>query len=212
MLLAAFFWCALPAHAKTPPAAGAATDDDDAAAARKYYQRGVAHYNLTEYREAIVEFEAAYRLRPDPVFLYNLAQSYRLSNQPELALQFYKTYLRAESRAANRREVENRIADLERLLQAKQHIQRPPDTTLSPGERKAGEPEVAEKTAPVLIAQPKVNVLNKEPPPTPVYKKWWLWTVVGVAAAGVAVGVGVGVTQGAHYPNSYPTLAFGGAP
>ncbi len=29
----------------------------------------------------------------------------------------------------------------------------------------------------------------------PVYKKWWLWTVVGVVAAGAAVGIGVGVTQ-----------------
>jgi hypothetical protein len=36
------------------------------------------------------------------------------------------------------------------------------------------------------------------PPPKrqerlPVYKQWWLWTVVGVAAAGLAIGVGVGV-------------------
>src|SRR5260370_3860665 len=74
-----------------PPAGAAAHDDPDVAAAKKHFQRGVAHYNLTEYREAISEFQDAYRLHPDPVFLYNLGQSYRLSDQPELALQFYKT-------------------------------------------------------------------------------------------------------------------------
>ena len=29
--------------------------------------------------------------------------------------------------------------------------------------------------------------------PQPVYKRWWLWTIVGVVVAGAAVGVGVGV-------------------
>ena len=33
---------------------------------------------------------------------------------------------------------------------------------------------------------------------TPIYKKWWLWTIVGVVAAGAGVGVGLGV----HYGNS----------
>ena len=33
------------------------------------------------------------------------------------------------------------------------------------------------------------------PAQTPVYKKWWLWTIVGVVIAGGAVGLGVGLTQ-----------------
>jgi len=37
---------------------------------------------------------------------------------------------------------------------------------------------------------------------TPIYKKWWLWTIVGVVAAGAGVGVGLGV----HYANSGDTV------
>jgi hypothetical protein len=34
-----------------------------------------------------------------------------------------------------------------------------------------------------------------DPGPVPLYKKWWLWTVVGAVAVGVGVGLGVGLTQ-----------------
>jgi PEGA domain len=45
---------------------------------------------------------------------------------------------------------------------------------------------------PAATAAPVVATTTSEAP-TPVYKKWWLWTIVGVAVVGVAVGVGVGV-------------------
>jgi hypothetical protein len=41
---------------------------------------------------------------------------------------------------------------------------------------------------------------------TPVYKKWWLWTIVGVVVVGVAVGAGVGATAGGS--NSPPAIRF----
>jgi hypothetical protein len=34
------------------------------------------------------------------------------------------------------------------------------------------------------------------PKKTPVYKKWWLWTIVGVAVVGVTVGLAVGLSGG----------------
>jgi hypothetical protein len=44
------------------------------------------------------------------------------------------------------------------------------------------------------------------PPRQPVYKKWWLWTiVVGVVAVGVGVGLGVGLTSSAGYPGTMAT-------
>jgi hypothetical protein len=38
---------------------------------------------------------------------------------------------------------------------------------------------------------------------TPVYKRWWLWTVVGVAVVGIGLGVGLGLglsSQGGGNP------------
>lgn len=49
-----------------------------------------------------------------------------------------------------------------------------------------------------------VAALAKPPPLTPIYKRWWLWTAVGVAAAAiVAIGLGVGLSGG------YPDTTFG---
>jgi tetratricopeptide (TPR) repeat protein len=44
-----------------------------------------------------------------------------------------------------------------------------------------------------LVKIVRVEVEKKS---TPVYKKWWLWTIVGVAAVGLGVGLGVGLTAG----------------
>src|SRR5581483_1335838 len=41
-----------------------------------------------------------------------------------------------------------------------------------------------------LVKVVRVEVERKEKP-TPVYKKWWLWTVVGVVVAGAAIAGGV---------------------
>src|SRR5215471_679856 len=86
--------------------------DDAAAKAREHYQKGTAFYDLAKYAEAIQEFEAAYEIKNDPAFLYNLAQSYRLAGNPEQALHFYRTYLRREPKTPNRAEIEKRITEL----------------------------------------------------------------------------------------------------
>jgi hypothetical protein len=39
-----------------------------------------------------------------------------------------------------------------------------------------------------------------EPRKVPVYKKWWLWTIVGVAAAGTAAGIAGGVVASRNGP------------
>jgi tetratricopeptide (TPR) repeat protein len=158
-------------------------DDAQRAEARKDYESGLAHFNLREYKQAAEDFQAAYRLRPDPVFLYNLAQSYRLGNDPEQALYFYRAYLRTSENPQNRAEVEGRIAGLEKLVADKRKLETPPDHALAPKE-KSLQPQ-----APAIVAtQPP------EPRRTPVYKKWWLWTAVGVVVAGAAVGLGVGLS------------------
>src|SRR5690242_15095704 len=86
-----------------------APEDPKIAEAKQHFESGMAHFNLQEYKAAVDEFEAAYRLRPDPVFLYNIAQAYRLDDHAEQALHFYKAYLRSAPDARNRAEVEQRI-------------------------------------------------------------------------------------------------------
>ena len=171
---------------------------DDREQAQKHYSAGIAHYNLREYKEAIKEFEASYRLAPDPVFLFNLGQCHRLLKRDRDALYFYQAYLRARPEAENRAEVEKRIDALKKTVAALPPETTPPETTpptSTPATHAASVPVAANVTA--------------APPPrrTPLYKKWWLWTaVLVVAGAGVGVGVGLGTRGGDA--RSFPLVNF----
>ena len=95
---------------------GRAADDPEAAAAKKHYEEGTKAFNLGEYPRAITEFKATYNAKPDPLLLYNIAQSYRLQGDAPQALFFYKSFLRNMPNAANRKEVEGRIKVLDKQI------------------------------------------------------------------------------------------------
>src|SRR5689334_3962621 len=100
-LLLAFAVAATPARA---------TDDADTAEARRLFISGTKHFDLSEYEAALADFKEGYRRKDDPVFLYNIAQCYRLTKgHEEDALKFYRNYLRRAPRAQNRVEVEKKI-------------------------------------------------------------------------------------------------------
>jgi hypothetical protein len=92
----------------------AAADPTPAEQARAHFDKSTVAYNLGKFDEAIAELETAYRLDPDPAYLYSLAQAYRLANNRERALFFYRRYLAvAAPDEPNRADVEQRIATLE---------------------------------------------------------------------------------------------------
>jgi len=107
---------------------------DVKAAAKEHYTRGTSFYDLGRYDEAIKEFEAAYQLKNDPAFLYNLAQSYRQAGKHAEAVHFYKTYLRYVPKAPNRADIEEKIKAEEQLAgqQPGTTIPPPPTTTMPP--------------------------------------------------------------------------------
>ena len=178
--------------------------DATKAEARRHYDAGLAHFNLREYPQAIDEFQAAYRILPDPVFLYNLGQSHRLSDNPEQALYFYQTYLRMAPDAANRTEVEDRIAALEKLITEKHNTARPPDHALPPSDTRPASAQPTSPTAAVPDTRAMQSAQPASPPHTdrnPVYRRWWFWTITAVVVVGAAVGIGVGV--GVQKPASF---------
>ena len=173
--------------------------------AKRQYELGIASFNLQEFDKAVLAFEEGYRLRPDPVFLYNLGQSHRLLGHHERAAYFYRAYLRTAPDATNRAEVEARVASLEKLLATQRDVAKPPDGTIAPTDPST-KPEP--QPAPVVVAPHDAVVVSATPrQKQPIYKKWWLWTIVGVAAVGLGVGLGLGLTQTSASP-SYPNLHF----
>jgi hypothetical protein len=95
------------------PALGA---DSATEQARQHYETGTKQYDLGHWDDAIPEFEKAYELRPDPSFLYNLAQAYRRKGDARRALDLYKNYLAKVPKAPQRAEIEERIKSLQKQI------------------------------------------------------------------------------------------------
>ena len=102
--------------------------------AREHYETGTKQYDLGHWDESIREFEKAYELRPDPSFLYNLAQAYRRKGDAKRALDLYRNYLVKVPKSPQRAEIEERIEILQKQI----------DDAASPKPAPAGlEPTVA---------------------------------------------------------------------
>ncbi len=208
------------------PAVGRADASNDA---KQHFEEATKLFNLGEFDHAATEYREAYKAKPDPVFLYNIAQSYRLGNNLQQAIFFYRSYLRNAPHAPNRREVEDRIHKLETQLAL---TSQPPNSPATPGsvgsvppttpepEASAPPPPQQKPAPPPAVVTPPATTTTTAPAAsgadltatapttserTPVYKKWWLWTAVGgVVVVGVALGVGLGVgLHGASAPSSH---------
>jgi tetratricopeptide (TPR) repeat protein len=94
-------------------------DRDAKQEAKARFVSGQSHYNLNEFGEALGDFKEAYRLLPDPVFLYNLGQCERQLGHLEEAIRFYRSFLREQPKAANRQEVARKIDEMEATLRSK---------------------------------------------------------------------------------------------
>lgn len=104
-----------------------------AAEAKRHYEEGTKAFNLGEFSRAIAEFKAAYNAKPDPLLLYNIAQSYRLAGDSAQALFFYRSFLRNMPDAPNRKEIEGRIRALEKQVEKQDtERKREPHTTAPP--------------------------------------------------------------------------------
>jgi tetratricopeptide (TPR) repeat protein len=123
---------AVPADAEeaTPPPAQASSDDT--ALARQHYKAGLEAFRAARYRKAIDELNQAYEIKPLPLLLANIGTTYRKMGDSERAAMFFKKYLEdAPPDAADRREIEATLQQLERKRGQLEHElieTAPPDT------------------------------------------------------------------------------------
>jgi tetratricopeptide (TPR) repeat protein len=155
-----------------PPGRASAQAQRDAEAtktreAREHYDKGIARYNLGEFEPAIAEFKEAYELTKAPRLLFNIAQAHRLKKDWEQAFYFYSTYLRLQPDAPNRSDVENRIAEMSRLMK-EPPPPKPVEPPKPPGPIEPARPPVtAPPIAPGPVAPPPVAAPPlSTPPPT----------------------------------------------
>jgi tetratricopeptide (TPR) repeat protein len=139
----------------------------------EHVAQGHRLYQLGRYQEAIAEYRRAYELRADPPFLFQIAESYRQLGATEQALFYYDRFLAGAAQGADRDAAEERVSELERL--------------------RAG-PALAATPPGLIAAGPGAGAKQ----PTPVWRRWWVWTAVGaVLAAGVTAAALAGRSESA---------------
>jgi tetratricopeptide (TPR) repeat protein len=167
--------------------------------ARAHSQEGDAYYKLEKYANAITEYEQAYLAKPDPSFLYNIAQCHRLMGQGPEAIKFYRRFLKDAPNAPNRGVAEKHIRDLEDAAPGTQSsspgtsrilpVAPAPVSVIPPTEpppaASPGFNPLAPTSAPVSTT-PTVEIGTTSTPPEshPIYSRWWFWAGVGAVVVG----------------------------
>lgn len=234
-------------------------------AARGSFRRGVEFLNARRFADALLAFEASYRMNPVPIVLMNMGIAHQGLHHNAEAVEYLERYLRDANTQVppdRVREVRTTIDDLRRGLATIQLSIRPDVFTVTvDGENRtvlasavlvnpghhvvtvsapqrrelrrefdlvsggsvivdaALEPEGSAPTtdtphvaevAPTRVAPPEAAAPQRSPDPrvalepprrdapavsTPIYRRWWFWTLIGVGVAGATTAVVFGLQQ-----------------
>lgn len=178
---------ARPALAQKSKTDGCLTDPT----CRASYQKAIDQFDAGKYDEAFANFQSAYQRRQMPWLLVNIGRTAQRLGRPAEAIQYYERYKKAEPNIDA--ETEKRINRY--IEQARALLEQTPEQPPLAGKPSEPTPEVkpSEPPKPALQTSLVVQPVDK-PASQPVYKKWWFWTIIGVAVAGGVAGAVAGAT------------------
>lgn len=138
--------------------------------------------------EALRLYRLAYEVRPDPRLWYNVGRLLHKQGQTAEAVAAYQKFLAApildEQQPQQAQKAREYLAQLQTPLAAS------PQMPVGSG------PDAISSITPAATTR-----TDARPIQTPVYKKWWFWTVIGVVVvAGIAGGVAGGVAANRSLP------------
>jgi tetratricopeptide (TPR) repeat protein len=153
--------------------------------AQALFEQGLASYQSGKYQDAITQFKQAYELVDDPVYLFNIAQSYRKVADCTSADDYYRRYLGAAPKADNQQKVEQWLEELRPCVEQRKQDQEAARKSQEEAERLRRERELADQQRPA--GAPSETMVDRGLP----------LRIGGIALAGVgAIGLGVGVAYG----------------
>jgi tetratricopeptide (TPR) repeat protein len=189
----------------------------DRAKAKKLFEDGQVHYTVGRFHEALEDYSKAYELAHLPGFLFNIGQCHRELKEYDRALFFYEGYLREKPEAKNRAMVEDLIAEAKRKI-AEQEEKKRRESQMAVNGVATGSRNRKPIGASALSPDVKngvfsnadgegtgatSNILHVSESPkaqeaTPLYEKWWFWTIVGGAVAIAAGGTIYAISSGGN--------------
>jgi tetratricopeptide (TPR) repeat protein len=180
----------LASTAQKPAPSGVRKPESDEARARALFKEGQTAYDIGQFARALDLYAEAYKARPLPGFLFNIAQCHRqLGNFKEAGFFFGRFIDNSKPETANvelARELALDMNRREKLAEDAEEKRRAEEATAA---ARAADAPLAANLDP---SQPNPLLPPPPPPPIeepPVYQKGWFWGVVLGGAALVAGGV-----------------------
>ena len=162
--------------------------------ARALFEAGRQAFTDGRFEDALQRFSQSYELSHRAELLFNIGQAADRLRRDAEALAAFERYLALLPEAANRREVEGRIAVLRQASAERGALQQ---TSAGSGEQptvSTGAASERDASIEPLPASPS-PAADTAPEGENLLEAWWLWTIVGVVVlSGVGVGVGVAAT------------------
>jgi tetratricopeptide (TPR) repeat protein len=183
---------ARPALAQKSKTDGCLTDPT----CRASYQKAIDQFDAGKYDEAFANFQSAYQRRQMPWLLVNIGRTAQRLGRPAEAIQYYERYKKAEPNidAETEKRINRYIEQARALLEQTPEQQALPNKPAEPStEVKPAEPAKPPGSDDALQHSLAAQPADK-PASQPVYKKWWFWTIIGVAVAGGVAGAVAGAT------------------
>jgi tetratricopeptide (TPR) repeat protein len=141
--------------------------------ARTLFEAGRMAFADGRFGDALHSFQRSFALSDRPVLLFNIGTSFDRLQQKAEAIEAFESYLERIPDAHNRGEVESRIASLRESVAADEA--RAEELRQEEEHRRALEAELAARDA----------------EGTPLYAKWWFWTIIGALIVGGAITAGI---------------------
>ena len=175
------------------PAPAAAQSSAQSKLAKKHYELGSQYYETSNFKEALVHFEKAYKLRPLPGMLFNMARCHEVMGNVDKAMDHYQRYLEAVPKAPRRSVVQARIQNLrarKAAMEKKAPVTDPAPVKPEPAPVKP-EPAVKPDAAPASVPVKPEPAMAPARPRT--WRFWAGWGAVGLGGASLITGVVLGV-------------------
>ena len=186
---------------------------------------GKKAFDTGQFSDAITHYSAAYKLKPAPGLLFNLAQSHRRLAHFDEALSYFRRYLETNPPKAQAAAVEKLVAQVELEKQAADEKARAEAAQLAAREEaaerqrqqeaaeaqrlrlEAGRTEAAHAEADATRRKLELEqaLKAKADATPPITTRWWFWTALGVVAAGGAT-VGIIAAQPQPQPTTWPDI------
>jgi tetratricopeptide (TPR) repeat protein len=164
--------------------------------ARQHFRAAEKLYSEGDFERALGEYQAAYKARQLPGFLFNIGQCHRNLGHYKQAIGAFRAYLDTHSQVVQPRSVEGLIAELEKKLASEdgKRATAPPLPKVIPPATDTEIPSALRMQAPVAATETSAQSHHA------LVGRWWFWAAIGAVAAGTATALVL--SSGSNMPSS----------